>query len=159
MSDAHPAMGRARMPRMTTISTSGGRVSIAVPASWETVELGPGGDVVAAVEPDDGCRFRTNFVLATPAADGPLPDWDAGDVLVLDREDVQVAGHPGTHRLTTHATPAEESVTTESWATVVDGRAVTLTANIGTLRVGELARLVDTVAASIAVRRREGVHA
>ena len=159
MSDAHPAMGRARMPRMTTISTSGGHVSIAVPASWETVELGPGGDVVAAVEPDDGSRVRTNFVLATPAADGPLPDWDAGDVLVLDRDDVQVAGHPGTHRVTTHATPAEESVTTESWGAGGDGRARPQDRNIGAQRGGELARLVDAVAASIAVRRREGVHA
>lgn len=158
MSDARSAPGRARMPRMTTISTSCGRASIAVPASWETVELGPAGDVVAAVEPDDGSRFRTNFVLATSSLDGPAPDWDAADVVLLDREDVQVAGHPGARRLTTHATPADESVTTESWATVVDGRAVTLTANIGTLRVGELARVVDAVAASIAVRPAEGVH-
>lgn len=159
MSDAHSAPGRARISRLTTISTSCGRASIAVPASWETVELGPAGDVVAAVEPDDGCRFRTNFVLATAALDGPLRDWEAGDALLLDREDTLVAGHPGTRRLTTHATPAEESVTTESWSTVVDGRAVTLSANIGTLRVGELARLVDAVAASLAVRRHEGVHA
>ena len=163
MSDAHEALSRARTPRLTTISTSGGRVSITVPAGWETVELGLDGDVVAAVEPDDGSRFRSNFVLTAGVVAGTVRDWDAGDAVQLDHEDLLVGGHPGTRRLTTHATPADESVTTETWSTAVrDGGltfGVILTANVATLRVGELAHVVDAVAASLVVRTTEGAGA
>ena len=164
MSDGEPGSRRAPMPRLTRISTPGGRVSFDVPADWETLAVGDDRDAVAAVEPDDGGGFRTNFVLSVRPVDGPLdvdPPDDEGttDYVLLDHEDVRVGGHPGIRRLTTHATPAHESVTTESWSTVVDGTRVTLTANVGTLRLSHLAGLIDTVAASVVVNAPGSVRA
>jgi hypothetical protein len=135
-------------------------VSVDVPAAWETIAVGHDHDAVAALEPDDGGRFCTSFVLAVgpddePAGEGPAGEGQAGEGaaehVLLDHEDVRVGGHPGTRRLTTHATPAHESVTTESWSSVVDGLRVTLTANVATVRLNELSRLVDAVAASLVV--------
>ena len=88
-----------------------------------------------------------------------LDEEGTADYVLLDHENVRVGGHAGTRRLTTHATPANESVTTESWSTVVDGRRVTLTANVGTLRLSELSGLIDTVAASLVVNAPGGVPA
>jgi hypothetical protein len=72
--------------------------------------------------------------------------------LLLDHEEVTVGGRVGLRRLTTHATPAHESVTTESWTTLVGGTGVTLTARVGTLRLTQLAPVLDAVAASLVMR-------
>lgn len=160
--------GRDPMPGTTTMTTHGGRVSFDVPLGWNAIERAPG-EVVAAVEPDDADRFRTNVVVTLTPVDAPLLDWERETALreaseldgylLLDREDVEVGGHPGIRRLTTHATPAGESVTTECWSTVVDGTGVTLTARVATLRVAEMAAVIGAVAASLVVRTERLVAA
>ncbi|MEW1951858.1 hypothetical protein [Terrabacter sp. NPDC080008] len=145
----------------TTVTAHGGRVSFDVPLGWNAIERAPG-EVVAAVEPDDADRFRTNVVVTVAPVDRPVVEWDletsrreAAELdgyLLLDRAEVEVGGHPGTRRLTTHSTPAGESVTTASWSTVVDGVGITLTARVATLRVPEMAAVVAAVAASLVVR-------
>jgi hypothetical protein len=161
MSDAQTHPDHVPTPRLTTVSAHGGSVSFDVPADWETIVLSEDAGVVAALEPDHGGSFRTNFLLTAGPVDGPLGDWqrqtwrhdeEVADHLLLDREALGVGGHAGTRHLTTHATPAGESVSTESWSTVVGGTGVTLTANVATLRLTELAPLVDSVASSLVVR-------
>lgn len=164
-------------PGTTTVTAHGGRVSFAVPAGWHAIERDPG-EVVAAVEPDQSDpsdpvvpsdRFRTNIVVTLAPVVGTLLDWDRetarreaaelAGYLLLDREDVEVGGRPGTRRLTTHSTPAGESVTTESWSTVVDGTGITLTARVATLRLPEMAGVVAAVATSLVVRAGRPVAA
>jgi hypothetical protein len=161
MTDARTDPARVPTTRSTTVSARGGSVTFDVPADWETIVLSEDAGVVAALEPDRSGQFRTNFLLTVGPVDGPLGDWQrqlmrhdeqVGDHLVLDAEDVRVGGHAGTRRLTTHSTPARESVTTESWSTVVGRVGVTLTANAGTLRLTEMAPVVDAVASSLVVR-------
>jgi hypothetical protein len=166
MSDARTDSGRVPTTRLTTVAARGGSVTFDVPADWETIVLSEDAGVVAAMEPDRSGRFRTNFVLTAGPVDGPLGDWqrqlmrhdeEVADHLLLDAEDLCVGGHAGSRRLTTHSTPARESVTTESWSTVVYGVGVTLTANVGTLRLTELAPLIEEVASSLVVRSVESV--
>lgn len=168
MTDVCAESGHDPMPGRTTMTAHGGRVSFDAPVGWDAIELSPG-EVVAAVEPDDADRFRTNVVVTlTPVGDS-LAEWDretslreAAELdgyLLLDREDVEVGGHPGTRRLVTHATPAGESVTTVCWSTVVDGTGITLTARVSTLRVPEMAQVIDAVAASLVVRTERLVAA
>ena len=162
MTDVHQGSGRVPLPRLTTMTTRGGSVSFDVPADWDAIEPSPDGDVVAAVEPDDSNRFRTNVVLTFADVEGPLTEWqrttqrreaeELDGYLLLDHEEVSVGGRFGLRRLTTHSTPAHESVTTESWATLVDGTGVTLTARVGTLRLAQLAPVLDAVAASLVMR-------
>ena len=160
MTDARTEPGRVPT-QLTTVRARGGTVTFDVPAEWETIVLSAAAGVVAALEPDRAGLFRTNFVLTAGPVDGPLGDWqrqvarhdeEVADHLVLDHEELGVGGHAGSRRLTTHWTPARESVTTESWSTVVGGTGVTLTANVGTLRLTEMATLIDTVASSLVVR-------
>ncbi len=161
MSDVDPAPGRFPTPRLTTLRTRGGSVSFDVPADWDTIELPPGSGVVAAVEPDDADRFRTNVVLTITEVQGSLGDWhrttqhheaqELDGYLLLDHEELAVGGRLGLRRLTTHSTPAQESVTTESWTTLVDGTGVTLTARVSTLRLGDMAPVIDAVAASLSL--------
>jgi hypothetical protein len=148
--------------RLIRLSLRRGSVSIDVPAAWETIAPVPEGCVVAALEPGDTDRFRTSFVLTFAPVEGDVAQWQAAtdrrheqeldDYLLLDLEPVQIAGHLGTRRLTTHSTPAHESVTTESWSTLSDGVGVTLTARVATLRVTDLAPVIDAVAATLVVR-------
>ncbi|NUO33640.1 MAG: hypothetical protein HOQ27_00995 [Dermatophilaceae bacterium] len=161
MTDARTDSRRVPTTRLTTVSAHGGSVSFDVPADWETIVLSEDAGVVAALEPDRGGLFRTNFVLTAGPVDGPLGDWqrqfvhhdeEVADHLLLDHEELGVGGHAGSRRLTTHWTPARESVTTESWSTVVCSTGVTLTANVGTLRLTELSPLIDAVASSLVVR-------
>lgn len=161
MTDARTDSGRVPTTQLTTVCARGGSVTFDVPADWETIVLSEDAGVVAALEPDRAGLFRTNFVLTAGPVDGPLGDWqrqimrhdeEVADHLLLDHEQLGVGGHAGSRRLTTHSTPARESVTTESWSTVVDGLGVTLTANVGTLRLTELAPLIDRVASSLVVR-------
>lgn len=168
MTDVCAQAGRDPMPGSTTMTAHGGRVSFDVPVGWDAIERAPG-ELVAAVEPDDADRFRTNVVVTLTPVEGSLLDWDretslrdAAELdgyLLLDREDVEVGGHPGTRRLATHSTPAGESVTTECWSTVVDGTAITLALRVATLRVPEMAPLLDAVAASLVVRTERLVAA
>ncbi|GAA2026567.1 hypothetical protein GCM10009740_15390 [Terrabacter terrae] len=168
MTDVCTDSGHDPLPGRTTVTAQGGGVSFDVPVAWDAIELAPG-EVVAAVEPDDADRFRTNVVVTFTPVDGALVDWDreaslreAAELdgyLLLDREDVEVGGHPGTRRLTTHATPAGESVTTECWSTVVDGIGITLIARVATLRVPEMAPVIEAVAASLVVRTERLVAA
>ncbi|WP_435987649.1 hypothetical protein [Terrabacter sp. LjRoot27] len=162
MTDVHRGAGQDPTPRLTTMSTRGGSVSFAVPEHWDAIELSPDGDVVAAVEPDDSDRFRTNVVLTFAEVQGSLADWqrttqqresqELDGYLLLDHEHATVGGRAGLRRLTTHSTPAHESVTTESWTTLVDGTGVTLTTRVGTLRLGQLGPVLDAVAASLVMR-------
>jgi hypothetical protein len=162
MTDVHQGSEQVPTARLTTMSTRGGGVSFAVPEHWDAIELSPDGDVVAAVEPDDSDRFRTNVVLMFADVQGSLAEWqrttqhlesqELDGYLLLDHEEITVGGHVGLRRLTTHSTPAHESVTTESWTTVVDGTGITLTARVGTLRLTHLAPVLDAVAASLVMR-------
>ena len=161
MSDARTDSDRVPTTRLTTVSVRGCSVSIDVPSDWETIVLSEDNGVVAALEPDRAGRFRTNFVLTAGPVEGPLDEWhrqgtrhdqDVAEHLLLDTEDLPVGGHAGTRRLTTHATPARESVTTQSWSTVVGGLGVTLTANVGTLRLTGTTPLIRSIVSSLVVR-------
>ena len=162
MTDVHRGSGQVPTPRLTTMSTRGGSVSLTVPEHWDAIDLSADGDVVAAVEPDESDRFRTNVVLTFADVQGSLAEWqrttqhlesqELDGYLLLDHEEITVGGHVGLRRLTTHSTPAHESVTTESWTTLVDGTGITLTARVGTLRLAQLAPVLDAVAASLVVR-------
>ena len=162
MTHIHPGSGRLPLPRLTTVTTRGGSVSLDVPPDWDTIEPSPDGDVVAAVEPDESDRFRTNVVLTFADVEGSLAEWqrttqrreaeELDGYVLLDHEEASIGGRVGLRRLTTHSTPAHESVTTESWATLVDGTGVTLTVRVGTLRVAQLAPVLDAVAASLVMR-------
>ena len=162
MTHIHPGSGRLPLPRLTTVTTRGGSVSFDVPADWDTIEPSPDGDVVAAVEPDESDRFRTNVVLTFADVQGSLAAWqhtmqrreaqELDGYVLLDHDEVTIGGHLGLRRLSTHSTPAHESVTTETWTTLVDGVGVTLTARVGTLRLAQLAPVIDAVAASLVMR-------
>lgn len=162
MSDARSGAYRAPMPRLTRMSTRGGTVSLDVPAGWETIDLSDDGGIVAAVEPHEADRFRTNFVLTFTDVAGSLDDWhhathdqdelELDGYLLLDHEELAVGDRVWVRRLTTHSTPARESVTTESWTTVDDGTGMTLTARVGTLRLADMAPVIDAVAASLVAR-------
>src|SRR3954449_9918735 len=162
MTDVESGPHRAPVPLLTTRTARGGNVSFDVPAGWDTIEPTREGGVVAAVEPDEADRFRTNVVVAFGPVEGTLADWaterhrldEAGldGYLLLDHEEVRVAGHHGWRRLATYSTPARESVTCESWSTLVEGTGVTLTARVATLRLPEMAGVLDAIAASVVVR-------
>src|SRR3954463_6074629 len=105
MTDVDSGPRRAPVPLLTTRTTRHGSVSFDIPAEWDTIEPTPDGGVVAAVEPDDADRFRTNVVVAFAPVDGTLADWaserlrrdeeELDGYLLLDHEEARVGGHTG----------------------------------------------------------------
>lgn len=155
----------AQPPTLRTEVLADGFVSVAVPAAWHVTRSPQEGIELIAVEPeaepDQEGLFRANLVLTVAPIEMTFAEWQTGtdvilaesfaDYLLLDLEKPTVGGHPGGRRLATYATKENESVTMQQWATLVDGRGVTLTATSSTVTHATHAALVAQVVASLEV--------
>jgi hypothetical protein len=131
---------------------------VPTPPGWERLEDPQPGVAVIAREPEAPAGFRANLVVTVDdLPDGlDLDGWQADsdqllqeelrNYYLLDREQIQLAGHPAVRRLAHHAASDAGPVTMEQWAVVSGSKGFTLTASVATLAYDSLADVFAEIA-------------
>jgi hypothetical protein len=134
-------------------------VDLASPEGWDVLtNAGDETPLVAIEPPHEG--FRANVVVTrNPVGGLTFRDWQNGtdemlptvldDYLLIDLEELAVAGHPGGRRLAHYAGPDGAALVMEQWFALVDGTGWTLTATTDALRYSTMADEFAAVAASL----------
>jgi len=132
-------------------------LSIGLPGDWD-MQVDPQPSVaLVVVEPRTDDSFRANLVVTTDE----LPDgldlrlWQEGtdellpqalhEYVLLDLEDVELAGLPARRRLAHHTVESGAAVTMQQWAAVRGREGVTVTTTVETMELASTAAMFAAV--------------